>query len=43
MYVCIYVAFCVGTVGTFVGTVGFCVGTVGTVKLKKTIYMTLIL
>ena len=26
------VAFCVGTVGTVVGTVGFCVGTVGTVK-----------
>ena len=37
------VAFCVGTVGTVVGTVGFCVGTVGTVKLKKVIYMTLIL
>ena len=26
------VAFCVGSVGTVVGTVGFCVGTVGTVK-----------
>ena len=37
------VVFCVGTVGTVVGTVGFCVGTVGTVKLKKTIFMTLIL
>ena len=34
---------CVGTVGTVVGTTGFCVGTVGTVKLKKNIYMTLIL
>ena len=37
------VAFCVGTVGTVVGTVGFCVGTVGTVRLKKIIFMTLIL